>query len=306
MDTMQALKIFLGVADAGSFAEAARRLDLAPPQVTRAVQALEARLGTRLFHRSTRRVQLTDAGARYRATAARSLAELDELEAVLRGESSGEVGGTLRLSMPVALGTRHVVPLLAEFCARHPRLQLDLDFCDHPVDPVARGFDAALRVSTALADSSLGVRRLASSPVVLAGSPDYLRRHGRPATLAALAGHRVLEVPPERGAAGALRVVPGPGAPAPGIRANSAEALKGFALAGHGLIRSPAFVLADELAQGRLVRVLDQQALGDYTISALFPNRTLMPLRLRRLIDHLAAGLASLAAPAAPAVARAA
>jgi DNA-binding transcriptional LysR family regulator len=293
MDTLDAMKAFVKVAEAGSFAEAARRLDMAPPVVTRAIQALEARVGTRLFHRTTRRVGLTEAGQRYLGTASRALAELDELEAALRGESSGEVSGTLRLTMPVALGTRHLVPLLAQFKAQHPRLRMDLDFCDHLVDPVSRGFDAAVRVSMKLADSSLGARRIAASPVVLAAAPSYLSRHGEPASLEALRSHPVLEVVTDRGHAGALRVVGADVESSEAIRANSAEALKGFAVAGLGLIRSPAFVVADELADGRLVRVLPDLALGEYVVSVVFPNRTMMPLRLRRLIDHLARGLAS-------------
>lgn len=296
MDTLQAMRAFVKVAEAGGFSEAARRLDVAPPQVTRAVQELEARIGTRLFHRTTRRVRLTDAGERYLQTASRSLSELEEMEAVLRGEASGEVSGTLRLSMPVALGTRYIVPLLAEFRARHPRLRLDLDFCDHPVDPVSRGFDAALRVSTRLADSSLGARRIATSPAVIAAAPAYLAQHGMPVTTDDLRQHVVLEVPTDRHAASVLRVVKGGDELAEPIRANSAEALKGFALAGLGLIQSPAFVLADELASGRLVRVLPEFPLGEYAVSVVFPDRVSMPMRLRRLIDHLAAGLATLSA----------
>lgn len=294
MDTLQALKTFIQVAEAGGFAEAARRLDVAPPQVTRAVKALEARIGARLFHRTTRQVRLTDAGERYLQTASRSLSELEELEAALRGEASGEVSGTLRLTMPVTLGTRHIVPLLAQFRARHPRLKLDLDFCDHAVDPVSRGFDAAVRVSTRLPDSSLGARRIAASPAVLAAAPSYLAQHGVPATLDELRDHPVLEAPAERGPAGSLRVVKGALDAPEAIRANSAEALKGFAVAGLGLIQSPAFVVADELAQGRLVRVLADVPLGEYVVSVVFPHRTLMPARLRHLIEHLAGGLAML------------
>lgn len=294
MDTLQAMKTFIQVAEAGGFAEAARRLDVAPPQVTRAVKALEARIGTRLLHRTTRQVRLTEAGERYLQAAGRSLAELEELEAALRGESSGEVSGTLRLTMPVTLGTRHLVPLLAQFRARHPRLKLDLDFCDHPVDPVSRGFDAAVRVSTRLADSSLSARRIAASPAVLAAAPAYLERHGVPATVEDLRAHPVLQVPSERGPAGGLRLVTGAPEATEVIRANSAEALKGFAVAGLGLIQAPAFVVADELSLGRLVRVLADVPLGEYVVSVVFPHRTLMPARLRRLIDHLADGLAAL------------
>jgi DNA-binding transcriptional LysR family regulator len=293
MDTLDAMKAFVNVAHAGRFSEAARRLDVAPAHVTRAVQVLESRIGQRLLNRTTRRVSLTDAGARYLAAAERTLAELDEMEGTLRGEASGEVRGTLRLTMPVALGTRHIVPLLADFKQRHPALRLDLDFCDHPVDPVSRGFDAAIRVSTRLADSSLAARRVAASAVVIAASPLYLARHGRPATVDDLREHQMLAVAAHGTHVGHLRVV-GSGSLAEAIRANSAEALKGFALAGLGLMRSPEFAVAEELADGRLVRVLEDIPLGEYAITVVFPNRTLMPLRLRHLIDHLARGLASL------------
>lgn len=290
MDTIDAMKAFIKVAEARSFSEAARRLDVAPPLVTRAVKTLEARVGMRLLHRTTRHVGLTEAGERYLDTATRALADLDEVEATLRGEASGEVSGTLRLTMPVALGTRYIVPLLAEFKSRHPLLRLDLDFCDHAVDPVSRGFDAAIRVSTRLADSSLAARRIATCPVVLAAAPAYLAARGEPQSLEALRGHPVLEVASERGA---LRVVGSDAASDDAIRANSAEALRGFAIAGFGLIRAPAFVVADELARGELVRVLPQAALGEYVVSVIFPNRSMMPARLRRLIDHLASGLAA-------------
>lgn len=295
MDTLDAMRAFVKVAEAGSFTEAARRLDVATPMISRAVQALEARVGTRLFHRTTRRVSLTDAGQRYLGTAVPALVELDELEAALRGEAQGEVSGSLRLTMPVLLGVRYLVPLLSDFQARHPRVRLDLDFCDHLVDPVARGFDAAFRVSTTLEDSALAMRRIAACPVVLAAAPHYLARAGAPASLDALAGHPLLEV-----AAGRVRPQAASAAP---VRANSVEALKGFAVAGLGVIRAPAFSVMEELEAGQLVRLLPEADLGEYVVSVVFANRHLMPLRLRRLIEHVAQGLAAF--PATPALAAA-
>lgn len=296
MDTLEAMRAFVKVAEAGSFTEAARRLSVAPPIVSRAVQALEARVGTRLFHRTTRRVSLTEAGQRYLGTAAHALVELEELEASLRGEAHGEVSGTLRLTMPVSLGVRYLVPLLADFQALHPRVKLDLDFCDHLVDPVARGFDAAFRVSTMLDDSALAMRRIAACPVVLAAAPAYLDRAGAPASLEALGDHPLLEVAAARGRPSAAA-----GAP---VRANSVEALKGFATAGLGVIRAPAFAVADDLEAGRLVRLLPHADLGEYVVSVVFAQRALMPVRLRRLIDHVAQGMAGFPAPAAAATPR--
>jgi DNA-binding transcriptional LysR family regulator len=178
MDTFDAMKVFVRVAEAGSFAEAARQLDLAPASATRAVQSLEERVGFRLFHRTTRRVALTESGGRYMETVKRALAEIGGLEEALRGEVSAEVRGTLKLTMPVALGVQHIVPLLAEFKRAHPKLRMDLDFSDSVVDLLGDGYDAAIRVSARLADSSLSARRIGSSPMVISASPDYLRRHG--------------------------------------------------------------------------------------------------------------------------------
>src|SRR5687767_8228273 len=115
VDRLEAMRMFVRVAEAGGFAEAARQLDVAPPVVTRAVQALEQRLSMRLFNRTTRRVGLTESGERYLHTVRRTLAEIEGVEEDLRQEHAGSIAGTLRLSMPVTLGTRHLVPLLAEF-----------------------------------------------------------------------------------------------------------------------------------------------------------------------------------------------
>lgn len=289
MDTLEAMKVFLRVADAGGFAVAARQMDLTPASVTRAVQSLEERVGMRLLQRTTRSVRLTQTGERYLETVRRMLVEIEEIEDALRHERSSEVSGTLRLSMPVALGTRHLVPLLAQFKQQHPRLRMDLDFSDGPVDLVEQGFDAAIRVSTQLADSSLSARRIASSPVVISASPAYLQRHGAPVALDDLQRHHCLQYVHQ--AAGRN------GVSEPQIRANSGEALKGLAVAGLGLIQTPAFLVADELADGRLLRVLPRLDLGEYVVSVVFAERSLMPLRLRCLIDHLAGRLGDLDAP---------
>jgi DNA-binding transcriptional LysR family regulator len=290
MDTLEAMKVFLRVADAGGFAVAARQMDLTPASVTRAVQSLEERVGMRLLQRTTRSVRLTQTGERYLETVRRMLEEIEEIEDALRHERSSEVSGTLRLSMPVALGTRHLVPLLAQFKQRHPRLRMDLDFSDGPVDLVEQGFDAAIRVSTKLADSSLSARRIGGSPVVISASPAYLQRHGAPVTLDDLQRHHCLHYAHQEAARN--------GVSEPQIRANNGEALKGLAVAGLGLIQTPAFLVADELADGRLLRVLPRLDLGEYVVSVVFAERSLMPLRLRCLIDHLAGRLGDLGAAA--------
>ena len=298
MDKLEAMRMFVRVAEAGGFAEAARQLNVAPPTMTRAVQALEERLRMRLFSRTTRRVRLTEAGERYLHTVRRTLAEIEGVEEDLRQEHAGGIAGTLRLSMPVTLGTRHLVPLLAEFKRQHPNLRMDLDFSDSAVDVVGQGFDAAIRVTTKLSDSALNARRIGTSPVVITASPAYLQRNGTPASLEELGSHQILQYAHKGAyAPGALRIVGLEQPTESPIRTNSGDALKGFAVAGLGLIRTPAFVVADELADGRLARVVPHIGLGEYEISVVFPGRTFMPQRTRRLIDYLAAHLGGLGLP---------
>lgn len=301
MDKLDEMKIFVRVADAGRFAEAARQLDLSPTCVTRAVRALEDRLGVRLLHRTTRSLRLTEAGERYLHAARDTLEQIDCMEETLRREHAGESGGTLRLRMPVYLGTRHLVPLLAEFKQQHPHLRMDLDFSDAPVDIVSDGFDAAIRVTTGLDDSSLHARRIGSSAVVLSASPAYLQRHDVPRTPEHLRLHQVLHYA-DQGTASLAAHTQQVGAlgTASTIRANNGDALKSMALAGLGLVRAPAFIVADELADGRLVRVLPHADLGAYVISIVFAARRLMPLRTRNLIEHLTQRLTEVGMPAHP------
>lgn len=293
MDTLEAMRIFVRVADTANFAEAARQLDLAPATVTRAVQALEQRLSTRLFHRSTRSVRLTDDGQRYLDAARPALSELFAAEDAVRSARARQVSGTLRMTMPTGLGTRFIVPLLAEFRDRHPELRLDLDFSDAAMDLVAAGFDAAIRVATQLPDSSLAARRIATSPAVITGAPSYLARHGMPQSLADLLQHVCVQYANHFGSQGEAPL----GAVAAPVRVNSGDAMKSFAVAGHGLVRTPAFVVQDELASGRLVQVLPQIDLGEFVIHVLFAERHFMPLRLRHLIDFLGSRLGALGIP---------
>ena len=267
--------------------------------MTRAVRALEDRLGVRLLHRTTRSLRLTEAGERYLHAARDTLEQIDSMEETLRRAHAGENGGTLRLRMPVYLGTRHLVPLLAEFKQLHPHLRMDLDFSDAPVDIVSEGFDAAIRVTTGLDDSSLHARRIGSSAVVLCASPAYLQRHDVPRTPEHLRLHQVLHYADQgTGSLAARAPQVGTLGTASTVRANNGDALKGLALAGLGLIRAPAFIVADELADGRLVRVLPQANLGEYVISIVFAERRLMPQRTRNLIEHLTRRLGEVGMPA--------
>src|SRR5215472_6494328 len=187
MHTRQPLLAFAETAKRGSFAAAARELACTPSTLAKAVSRLEQQLGVRLFHRTTRRVALTDDGERLFDRCRRVLAELDLLQEEASGARSAP-SGTLRIDMPVSLGRIVMLPLLARLAREHPTLLIDARFSDAYVDLVKDGIDVAIRTGP-LRDSSLVARQLASQELLLFASPSYLERVGRPRSLSDLDGH---------------------------------------------------------------------------------------------------------------------
>ena len=190
MDTVAGLQLFIRVVETGSFSKASADLGITQPTATKHVAALEARLGARLFHRSTRGVTPTEVGAAYYdkcKAIARELEEADNLAALMQSR----VQGTLRISTSVAFGRRVLTPLVLRFMQQHPGLQIDLSFDDRYVNLVEQGIDLAIRMGR-LADSSLGARYLGINPWVLVASAGYLQRRGTPAEPAELGAHDAL------------------------------------------------------------------------------------------------------------------
>ena len=190
MDRLLTLEMFVAVASEGGFAAAARKLGSSPPAVTRGIAALEARLGTRLFHRSTRAVALTDAGAGFLEQARRILAELAGAERELRG-AEAEPRGQLHLTAPVMFGRLHVLPVVGELMAQHAGLAVRMMLIDRNVRIVEEGIDVAVRIGP-LADSALKAVRVGRVRQMLVASPAYLARRGAPATVEELAGHELI------------------------------------------------------------------------------------------------------------------
>lgn len=172
------MKMFVRVAEAGSFAAVAAQLGLARSVITRQVAALEARLGTKLIARSTRRLALTAAGAAYLEKCREILALVEEAEGDL-SDARREIRGRLRLSVPLSLGVRHLMAMISEFTTLHPRLNIEIDFTDRRIDLIAEGMDLAVRVAAEL-DDTVVARRLGICRSVVVASPAYLARHGRP------------------------------------------------------------------------------------------------------------------------------
>ena len=186
MDRLEEWRIFITVAGRRSFAQAARALGRSPQSITRAVAALEERLGTRLLHRTTRSVSLTSDGERYLERSRRALAEMDALE--LADEADAPLTGRLSVTAPVLFGQLHVAPVLGELLARHPRLDARLELYDRVVSLADEGLDIGVRIG-ALPDSALRARVVGQVRAVLCASPGYLRRAGVPRSPEALARH---------------------------------------------------------------------------------------------------------------------
>jgi DNA-binding transcriptional LysR family regulator len=264
-------------------------MGLTQPTATKHVAALEARLGARLLHRSTRGVTPTEIGALYYDKCkriARELEEADNLALLLQSR----IGGTLRISTSVAFGRRVVTPLVLRFMREHPDMCVDLGFDDRYVNLLEPGVDVALRMGR-LADSSLGARFLGLNPWVLAAAPAYLAEHGAPADAQALAEHPCLVYSSVQGDErwsftlpdGQVRTVPVKGP----LRSNNLSAVLAACRAGMGLALLPHYVARVSLAEGALVPVLPQLALPSQELHAVYPSPKLLPGKVQVFVSWL-------------------
>lgn len=292
MDRLHAMTAFVAVAEAGGFAPAARRLGVSPPSTTRAVAELEARLGAKLLHRTTRAVSLTDAGARYLADCRRLLTEIEDAERQAAGVHAAP-RGRVRVSASLMFGRMVVAPSLRRLLAKHPSLEADALFLDRVVNIVDEGVDVAVRIAP-LPDSGLQAVRVGAVRRVVVASPDYLARHGAPATPAALQDHDVIDfVNDDRSDAWTFKLSRGAivARPRARFRVNLADAAIAAALAGEGLTRVLSYMVADDLAAGRLQLVLDDVAPPPTPVHVVHKEAGLTSARVRATVDHLAADL---------------
>jgi len=297
MDRLDELAVFVAILDAGSLAVAARRLRRSAPAVTRALAALEARLGVRLIERTTRRLTPTETGRRLGADARRALAAYGE---ALRPSADmvppGGPRGLLHITAPLAFGRRHVMPVVASFLAAYPAMQADLRLADRNLDLLEEGLDVALRIGPP-ADTLPPPHRVGEVRRVVVASPDYLAAHGEPRVPADLVRHAVVHVvgrpiPSEwRFRAGRHeRVV----RLAPRLTVNEIDAALVAVRAGHGVARALSYQVADELAAGTLVRLLrgyEPPALPVSLVTASVDP----PPRVRAFLEHAVPVLSALA-----------
>ena len=296
MHGLQQLLAFSETAKRGGFAAAARELGSAPSTLAKAVARLEASLGLRLFHRTTRQVTLTGDGERLFQRCQRVLAELEDLQTEAAGARAAP-SGTLRIDMPIVFGRKVMLPLLARLLQQHPGLALDVRSSDARADLVKDGIDVAIRIGE-LQDSTLVARRFASQQLVLVAAPAYLQRHGEPRALQDLATHRSIvfrlpgsgrDRPQQFGLKGRLVELQ----PAQGLRFNDGEAMVQAALLGLGLAQVPDNMVDEALATGQLVELLPQHRPPPMPIHAVMPAHRMVPARVRVLLDALDAWQAS-------------
>ena len=291
---LQQLASFVAVVNAGSFVGAADALGLSKAAVSRHVTDLEAQLGVRLLHRTTRRLSLTDDGQRFHVRATELLATAGELEADARS-SSGEAAGVLRINAPLTFGNLHLAPLWSRFIAENPKVALDITLNDRVVDLVDEGYDLAVRI-TSLASSQLVSRRLATTRIVLCASPAYLATHGTPSHPHELARHEVISYAYWTG--GDDWRFTGPEGEArvrvrSRIHTNSGDTCRIAALHGQGVILQPDFLVGDDLRRGELVELMPQWRSIELGIHAVYASRKHLPMKTRRLVDFLVAAFAT-------------
>lgn len=284
MDRIDSMAVFAEVAEHGSFAEAARRLNRSPAAVTRAVAELEARLGVRLLNRTTRAVSLTEPGQRFLAGARRVLSDLAEIEQAAIGQGVAP-RGELRVTAPIMFGSKHVLPLVTEFLAEYPEVSVRLALLDRPVDLIEEGHDVAVRIG-ALADTSAIATRVGAIRRVTVAAPAYVKKHGTPKTPADLAGHDVvafgaIERPDRWLFAGVETAVK------PRLTVNTAEAAIGAAVGGFGITRVMSYQAADALVNKSLSRILPDYEGDDIPIHVLYPHGSHPPPKLRAFLDTL-------------------
>ena len=293
MESLTDIAVFVEVVDAASFTAAAERLDISKAVVSKYVSRLEQRLGARLLQRTTRRLTLTEAGEALYRGSARALTELREAERDVT-RLSGRPRGRLRVSAPTYFGTAMLAPLVTAFHAAFPEILLELDLDDRIVDLVKDRFDVAVRISSTTSPT-LVARRLAESTLVVAASATYFRRHGMPEAPGDLRRHTCLgysnaRAPNDwrfRAPKGRWIAV----TVACPLYCNNDFVLKQAALDGLGIGLFPRFFVADELADGRLVRALPAYEMDGLSINAVYASRRNLAPKVRAFVDFLVARL---------------
>ena len=289
MDRFENMDCFVRVVEAGGISAAADRMGVAKSVVSRRLKELEEHLGVELFHRTTRRMNLTETGRAFYEQSLRILEDVLEAEHSA-SQAHGTLKGSLKVALPSSFGMMHMGPAIREFLSIHPKIEFDLDFNDREVDLLQEGFDVAIRIAN-LSDSSLIARRLAPIQTVMCASPDYLSRMGTPKSPQDLVNHQCLvysllrdweywRLSDNKGRATKTRI-------RPYMKASTGEFLRDAAVEGIGIILIPTFIVYREIEHGLLVPILKQHAPAEINVYALYPQTRHLSQRVRSFVDFL-------------------
>ncbi|NUW70034.1 LysR family transcriptional regulator [Vibrio coralliilyticus] len=289
MQTYSSIPVFVAVVESGSFSTAAEKLHITKSAVSKRINQLEDELGIRLLNRTTRKLSLTEAGQRYYDYVAQSLSLAQQgIDAVT--ELQGKPTGKLKITAPMSFGVLHVAPLVAEFLALYPDLEIDLQLEDQMVDLVQDGFDLGIRIGH-LPLSNLVAKRLANCRSMLCASQSYLDEHGEPEKPSDLSLHNCLRYAYFRGGSewtfesptGPVSVVP-----KGKLVVNNSEAIRRALLEGLGIGQLPTFIVAKDIAAGKLKPIMTAYTLPSHSVYAVFPERKHLPLKVRVFVDFIA------------------
>lgn len=289
MDRFENMNTFINVVEAGGITAAAARMNVAKSVISRRLKELEAHLGAELFHRTTRRMNLTDSGRTFYQQSIRILADLIEVEHAT-SRFHGALKGGLKVALPLSFGLMHLGPIINAFLKTHPEIRFDLDFNDRQIDLLAEGFDLAIRIAN-LPDSSLIARRIAPINAILCASPAYLDRNGKPNSPAALVHHQCLaysltnnfeywDLYDAEGKVTRIKITPY-------LKASNGEFLRDAAVNGLGITLIPTFIAYKEIENGALVSILNEYRYSSLAVYAIYPQTRYLSQRVRVFIDFL-------------------
>lgn len=289
MDRFENMGAFIRVVEAGSISGAADRLGVAKSAVSRRLKELEEHLGVELFHRTTRRMNLTDTGRAFYHQSVRILEDVLEAE-LATSQAHATLKGSLKIALPSTFGLMHMGPAINEFSQENPKIEFDLDFNDREVDLIQEGFDLAIRIAN-LPDSSLIARRLAPIQFVMCASPAYLEQMGTPQSPDELSEHQCLvyslirdfeywHLSDSNGREIRVKI-------RPYLKASTGEFLKDAAVEGLGIILLPSFIAYKEIERGALVQILKEYKLPQMDAYAIYPQTRHLSQRVRAFVDFL-------------------
>lgn len=283
------IQVFVHIVKAATITAAAARLGVAKSAVSRRLSELEEQLGVELFHRTGRKLVLTESGQGFYTRCIQILADLEEAEYAV-SQAHHELSGQLRVAAPLSFGVMHLGPAILEFQKQHPNLRFDIDFNDRQIDLIQEGFDVGIRIAH-LKDSSLIARKLARVSTVVCASPDYIKQHGRPATPEELVNHpcmtySYLDNPnhwPFINKQGDEQIIKVPKF----MQANNGSFLSGVAIAGLGILRLPTFIAYESITKGVLIPILQDYSIAEVNAYAIYPPTRHLSQRVRCFIDFL-------------------